>query len=138
LCEIAGKISRRRKDELHARAIAGGTFQDVQPAPNSLAQSLTALRLAEKILYLEINKETAATYDGGGFKGNQHTGSLVTENFSATTFAEATARLTGKTARTVSTSARRGKALGDDAQAIAGTSLDKGVEIDAPERFSAR
>ncbi|MBS7698671.1 MULTISPECIES: hypothetical protein [unclassified Chelatococcus] len=47
-------------------------------------------------------------------------------------FTTSTARATGKSRDTVERAARRGKALGPDTlQRIAGTSLDKGVELDA-------
>ena len=46
-------------------------------------------------------------------------------------FTFATADATGKDERTVRRAAARGKALGDDLDAIAGTSLDKGAELDA-------
>lgn len=62
------------------------------------------------------------------FKGNRHTGVLVSDNLS---FASATADATGKDRRSIERAAARGAALGDDLSAIAGTSLDKGVELDA-------
>lgn len=46
-------------------------------------------------------------------------------------FTAATADATGKSERTIRQAASRGAALGDDLRAIAGTSLDKGVELDA-------
>lgn len=46
-------------------------------------------------------------------------------------FTEATANATGKDQRAIQRDAARGEALGDDLEAIAGTSLDKGVELDA-------
>ena len=46
-------------------------------------------------------------------------------------FTAATAKATGKAERTVRAAAARGEALGDDLLDIAGTSLDKGVELDA-------
>ena len=80
-----------------------------------------------KLIYEELHPETRATYEGGGFKGNQHTGDLVSDNLSFTT---ATADATGKDRRTVERAAARGAALGDDLDSIAGTSLDKGVKLD--------
>lgn len=46
-------------------------------------------------------------------------------------FVSATAEATGKDKSTVSRAAARGAALGDDLKAVEGTSLDKGVELDA-------
>ena len=46
-------------------------------------------------------------------------------------FTAATAEATGKDERTVRRAAARGEAPGDDLAAVAGTSLDKGVELDA-------
>ena len=46
-------------------------------------------------------------------------------------FADATSDATGKDRRTVERAAARGEALGDDLAAVTGTSLDKGVELDA-------
>ena len=55
------------------------------------------------------------------------------ENFAtpADRFTAATADATGKAERTVRLAAARGEALGDDLGAVTGTSLDKGVELDA-------
>jgi hypothetical protein len=46
-------------------------------------------------------------------------------------FVESTASATGKDASTISRANARAKALGDDLGAVTGTSLDKGVELDA-------
>jgi hypothetical protein len=46
-------------------------------------------------------------------------------------FVESTAVATGKDASTISRANARAKALGDDLGAVTGTSLDKGVELDA-------
>jgi hypothetical protein len=43
----------------------------------------------------------------------------------------ATAAATGRAERTVRLAKERAEALGDDLAALAGTSLDKGVELDA-------
>lgn len=48
-----------------------------------------------------------------------------------TGFASETAKATGQTARSVQKSVARAEALGDDLQKVVGTSLDKGVELDA-------
>lgn len=49
----------------------------------------------------------------------------------APAFTDATADATGRSKRAVQIDAARGEALGDELEAIAGTSLDKGVELDA-------
>lgn len=60
---------------------------------------------------------------------------------SAVAFTKETAKTSGKDERTIRQAARRGKELGSDLHKIAGTSLDKGVEMDAlikmdePERL---
>jgi hypothetical protein len=76
-----------------------------------------------------LHPETKPTYAGGAFKGNQH--SAVTDNLSITNFASATADATGKDERTIRRAAARGEAIRDDLGAVTGTSLDKGVELDA-------
>jgi hypothetical protein len=77
-----------------------------------------------KAIYEELHPETRAD----SFKGNRHTGSLASDNLS---FAESTADATGKDRRSVERAAARGEALGEDLHSVAGTSLDKGVELDA-------
>ncbi len=58
---------------------------------------------------------------------------------SALAFTASTSDATGKSRRSVEIAAARGEALGDDLEAIAGTSLDNGVEIDAlPIRPASR
>jgi hypothetical protein len=49
----------------------------------------------------------------------------------AAAFTDATAEATGRDARSVRRDAARGEALGEVLEDIAGTSLDKGVELDA-------
>ena len=46
-------------------------------------------------------------------------------------FTKATADAIGKSERAIQAAAARGEALGDDLLDIAGTSLDKGIELDA-------
>lgn len=77
-----------------------------------------------KAIYETLHPETKAE----AFKGNRHTGSLASDNLS---FTNATSEATGKAKRTVERAAARGKALADDLADIAGTSLDKGAELDA-------
>jgi hypothetical protein len=71
----------------------------------------------------ELHPETTA----GAFKRNQHTG-VVSEK---SAFTSATADTIGKSGRSVEIAAARGDSLGDDLAAVTGTSLDKGVELDA-------
>jgi ParB family transcriptional regulator, chromosome partitioning protein len=52
-------------------------------------------------------------------------------------FCSETADAAGKSRRSVEIAAARGEALGDDLSAIAGTSIDKGVELDALAKMPA-
>jgi hypothetical protein len=79
------------------------------------------------VTYEELHPGTKATYAGGAFMGNQHT-DVASENSAFTT---ATADATGKSRRSVEIANARREALGDDLAAVTGTSLDKGVELDA-------
>ena len=92
------------------------------------AADVAWLTAERKRLYLARHPETAATSAGGSFRGNQHT--EVNDNLSPT-FTEATATATGTSVRAVERNARRGNALKSDLARIAGTSLDKGTELDA-------
>ena len=76
-----------------------------------------------KAIYLELHPDTAQHVAGGHAKHGS-----ASDNLS---FASETSKATGKDKRTIERAAARGAALGDDLQAIAGTSLDKGVELDA-------
>lgn len=105
-----------------------------------------------KFCHTDGDAFTKATADATGraFKGNRHTGSLVSENSAFTTatadtigkarqgsasdnlsFASATADANGKDKRSVERAAARGEALGNVLHDVVGTSLDKGVELDA-------
>lgn len=59
---------------------------------------------------------------------NQHDRS---GKFCHSSFADDQSAKTGESARTIRLNAARGETLGEDLEAIAGTSLDKGVELDA-------
>ena len=89
------------------------------------AQEASAI-FRRKAIYEELHPETKATKDGGAFRGNQH--SEVSDNLS---FTSATSDATGKDKRSIERAHARGEALGDDLGAVTGTSLDKGVELDA-------
>lgn len=80
-----------------------------------------------KEVYEALHPETKAE----AFKGNQYTGKVAMDNLSAATFADSTSASTGRDPRSVRRDAARGEALGEDLKRIPGTSLDKGVELDA-------
>jgi hypothetical protein len=61
--------------------------------------------------------------------------SEVSDNLS---FTSATSDATGKDKRSIERAHARGEALGDDLAAVTGTSLDKGVELDALEPAKRR
>jgi hypothetical protein len=77
-----------------------------------------------KVLYEELHPDAR---HGGDRKSDQ----AVDSTTRSPSFTKATAAATGKSESFVEKSAARGKALADDADKIAGTSLDKGVELDA-------
>lgn len=62
---------------------------------------------------------------------NRAMGRNVTANLADTSFAKDTAAKTGRSERSIQRDATRAKALGDDLDRIAGTSLDTGAQIDA-------
>ncbi|WP_141098370.1 hypothetical protein [Rhodoblastus acidophilus] len=74
-------------------------------------------------IYELLHPETKAGTAGANARWND-----ASDNLS---FASATSEATGKDKRTVERAAARGEALGDDLKAVEGTSLDKGVELDA-------
>jgi ParB-like chromosome segregation protein Spo0J len=90
------------------------------------AQEASAIS-RRKAIYEELHPETK---HGGDRKSDQVANS-------ATRFTEATADATGKAERTIRQAAARGEVLGDDLNDIAGTSLDKGVELDALAKMGA-
>lgn len=78
-----------------------------------------AVLLRRKEIYEALHPETKATYNGGSFRGNQHSGE-VTDKMSATSksFAKDTADRLGVTARTVERYVRMMKNLTPDARLI--------------------
>ena len=78
-----------------------------------------------KAIYEELHPETKAGVAGASARWN---GTDANEN---SAFASATSDAIGKSRRSVEIAAARGEALGDDLGAVTGTSLDKGVELDA-------
>jgi ParB family transcriptional regulator, chromosome partitioning protein len=87
------------------------------------AQEASAI-FRRKAIYEELHPETKHGGNVGGPSG-QFVRTAKAD------FASATADATGKDERTVRRAAARGEALGDDLGAVTGTSLDKGVELDA-------
>lgn len=117
-------------DELHAEL---ATIDENIVRQTFKGARLTLALKRRKELIEAIHPETKATKDGGAFRGNQHV--EVTAK-SAATFVAETAASTGMAERTVREHVARAK-LGDGTlDAIAGTSLDSGVEMDALARMS--
>ena len=92
------------------------------------AQEAVALS-RRKAIYEALHPETKAGV-AGAHASNRAQGRDAADNLSVA-FTSATSQATGKDERTIRRAAARGAALGDDLEKIAGTSLDKGVEIDA-------
>jgi hypothetical protein len=101
------------------------------------------IRPENEAIYEEIHPETKVGVAGANARwttprddpyANRITDSRARKNATdnlATAFSSATADATGKDERTIRRAAARGEALGDDLGAVTGTSLDKGVELDA-------
>ncbi len=87
------------------------------------AQEASAI-FRRKAIYEALHPETKH----GGDRKSDQVDNLATRS---ERFTAATSDATGKDERTVRRAAARGEALGDDLEAVAGTSLDKGVELDA-------
>lgn len=85
------------------------------------AQEVAAI-FRRKAIYEALHPETK---HGGDRKSDQ------ARNLQSCSFVESTAAATGKDASTISRANARARALGDDLEAVAGTSLDTGVELDA-------
>lgn len=79
-----------------------------------------------KEIYEALHPETVPVTERGG-PGRGKTA----DNLSVVSFATDAASKTGRDERTVRRDAARGEALGETLKDIAGTSLDKGVELDA-------
>jgi ParB family chromosome partitioning protein len=96
---------------------------------NLIRRTLTASERAKligerKAIYEEVHPETR---HGGDRKSSRQVGDLKERD----RFTADTARKSGKSERAVQRDAARGAALGEDLDRIAGTSLDKGSELDA-------
>ena len=86
------------------------------------AQEASAI-FRRRAIYEELHPETKAGVAGGlARQGSANEKSA---------FAESTADAIGKSRRSDEIAAARGEALGDDLAMVTGTSLDKGVELDA-------
>jgi hypothetical protein len=79
--------------------------------------------LRRKAIYEELHGK-----NHGGDRRSENARENQNEN---SAFCSATAEATGKDRRSVERGNARGEALGDDLAAVTGTSLDKGVELDA-------
>ena len=77
-----------------------------------------------KVIYEEL-------HPGAGHGGDRKSSNRKISNLKSTRFSKETAAKTGRSESSVQKDARRGEVLGDDLNDIAGTSLDKGVELDA-------
>ena len=85
-----------------------------------------------KEIYETLHPEAKhVTERGGPGRGK------TTDNLSAVSFTSDAAAKTGRDERTVRRDAARGEALGEALKDIAGTSLDKGVELDALAKLPA-
>jgi hypothetical protein len=108
-------------DDLHAELAE--IDENLIRSPLTPAQEASAIFRRKKI-YVELHKEA-------GHGGNKTGPSAQFAHTDVESFSENTANATGKHRATVDRAAARGEALCDDLAAIAGTSLDKGVELDA-------
>lgn len=97
--------------------------------PLSPAQEAAAIA-ERKTIYEELYPETkAGAAQAAGMNKALGRGDVGAN--SAPTFTESTVAATGKSERSIEVANARAKALGPDLDAVTGTSLDKGVELDA-------
>ncbi|OAB84660.1 hypothetical protein A4G21_16205 [Brucella intermedia] len=107
-------------DDLHAELME----IDENLARSELSPAEEAAHIARrKAIYEEIHPETK-------HGGNQSPSGKFFHTDKAS-FVQETASASGKTDRAIRMAAARGRVLGHDIQRIVGTSLDKGVEMDA-------
>ena len=114
--------------------MAIGSEFNIRFDENLIRRNLTpaqeALAIARrKVIYETLYPETKHGGNKGPCAQFAHT--------DRDSFSDATANATGKDASTIRRAAARGEALGDDLDSIAGTSLDKGVELDALVKMPA-
>jgi len=117
-------------DDLHAELAE--IDENLIRSPLTPAQEASAI-FRRKAIYEELHPETKQ-HVAGAHGANKAMGN-ASEN-SALACTASTADATGKSRRSVEIAATRGEALGDDLDAVAGTSLDKGVELDALARMT--
>lgn len=86
---------------------------------------------AEAALQTARRKEIYETLHPETKHGGDRASRKICDLNASNRFTAETASVAGKSERAVQLDAARGEALGDDLEAIAGTSLDKGVELDA-------
>jgi ParB family transcriptional regulator, chromosome partitioning protein len=91
--------------------------------------ALSRILARRKEIYEALNPETRAGVAGAVASNRAQGKGDASEKLSLASFSEATASATGLNKRTIELHVARAKALGEDADKIAGTSLDKGVEI---------
>ena len=112
------------------RAAAHDTFRDNAMAllhRSDLTPAEAALQTARrKEIYEALHPEARAQVRQGHIRQG-----AASANF-APAFTDATADVTGRSKRAVQIDAARGEALGEDLEAIAGTSLDKGAGLASP------
>ena len=113
-------------DDLHAELAE--IDENLIRCPLTPAQEAAAI-FRRKQIYEELHPETVNGATGNGREKVRQIG----EATPADRFTAATAAATGKAERNIKRAAARGEALGDELAAVAGTSLDKGVELDALE-----
>lgn len=114
-------------DDLHAEL----AMIDENLCRAELTPAEAALQTARrKEIYEELHPEAKHGAAGAAARWNA-------DEKSASAFSEATAEATGRSRRSVQIDAARGEALGDALADIAGTSLDKGVELDALAKLPA-
>lgn len=130
--ELSCYVFEGRERDPAAAIAAQIAFVDENLIRRALSDAERAHLMARrKELYEAAHPETAR----GAV--NQHTAASrkICEQQNVIRFTAATAKTTGRSERAVQREARRGEALGVDAVRVVGTSLDKGVELDALARL---
>lgn len=115
-------------DDLHAeKHMIEADLIRADLTPIDLAKRTSRLKTIHEQLY----PETRRSNDGGGFKGNRHTGSLVSLENSEASFVSETSSKTGRGESTIRKDAHRGAHISDEAaDKLRGTQLDKGEYLD--------
>ncbi|OYX86414.1 MAG: hypothetical protein B7Y84_14145 [Azorhizobium sp. 32-67-21] len=116
-------------DDLHAEL----AMIDENLCRTDLTPAQAAYQTARrKEIYEDLHPETRHGAIGNGREKSRK----FCDSTSNGRFTEDTSRNTGKSERAIQLDVARGEALGDDLEAITGTSLDKGVELDALAKMS--